>query len=86
MKNTQRLTPAILQTLTGCDLENLCAGNEAARLRMTGQIHSALQLPDCWRMDCEMRSEWGGAHPVHIRLTQPGAEGVAVELVSPSAC
>ena len=86
MKNTQHLTPAILQTLTGCDLENLCADNEAARLRMTGQIHSALQLPDCWRMDCEMRSEWGGAHPVHIRLTQPDAEGVAVELVSPSAC
>ncbi|WP_313052649.1 conjugation system SOS inhibitor PsiB family protein [Pantoea piersonii] len=86
MKQTQPLTTDMLKTLTGFDLEDLCGNGEAARLKMSGLVHSALQLSDSWRMDCEMRGEWGGAHPVHLRLTQPDASGVAVELVSPSAC
>lgn len=45
-------------------------------------VHSALQLPDSWRMDCEMRGEWGGVYPVHLRLTRADAAG----LVSPSGC
>ncbi len=46
---------------------------------------NALQLPESWRTDCEMRGEWGGAYPVHLRLTRADAAGLAVELVSPSA-
>lgn len=46
---------------------------------------NALQLPDSWRTDCEMRIEWGGAYPVHLRLTRADVAGLVVELVSPSS-
>lgn len=86
MQHSEKFTLNTLQNFSGCDFEELRDLGEAVRMRMSGLVHSALQLPDSWRMDCEMRNEWGGAHPVHLRLTQPDAEGVAVELVSPSAC
>ncbi|KTR87731.1 conjugation system SOS inhibitor PsiB family protein [Pantoea dispersa] len=49
---------------------------------MSAALLNALQLPDSWRMDCEMRGEWGGVYPVHLRLTRADA----VVLVSPSGC
>lgn len=86
MIREEQFTLNALQTFSGCDLEELSEHGEAARLRMCGLVHSALKLPDSWRMDCEMRGEWGGAYPIHLRLSQPEMEEIAVELVSPSAC
>ncbi|WP_313653481.1 conjugation system SOS inhibitor PsiB family protein [Pantoea sp.] len=86
MIRNEHFTLNTLQSFSGCDLEELSEHGEAARLRMCGLVHSALKLPDSWRMDCEMRGEWGGAYPIHLRLTQPEIEEIAVELVSPSAC
>jgi len=85
MIRDEQFTLNALQTFSGCDLEELSEYGEAARLRMCGLVHSALKLPDSWRMDCEMRGEWGGAYPIHLRLSQPEMEEIAVELVSPSA-
>lgn len=86
MNREEKFTLSTLQAFSGCDLEELSGLGEAARLRMCGLVHSALQLPDSWRMDCEMRSEWGGVYPVHLRLTRADVAGLAVELVSPSGC
>lgn len=86
MKYTEKFNLSTLQNLSGCDFEELSEHGENARLRLCGLVHSALQLPDSWHMDCEMRGEWGGVYPVHLKLTRTDAAGLAVELVSPSEC
>ncbi|MGK3138003.1 conjugation system SOS inhibitor PsiB family protein [Pantoea trifolii] len=85
MTQEEKFTLNTLQAFTGCDFEAYRNRGEAFRQRLSGAVLNALQLPDSWRTDCEMRGEWGGAYPVHLRLTRADAAGLAVELVSPSA-
>jgi hypothetical protein len=85
MTREEKFTLNTLQTFTGCDFEAYRDRGEAFRQRMSGAVLSALKLPESWRTDCEMRGEWGGAYPVHLRLTRSDVRGLAVELVSPSA-
>lgn len=85
MTQEEKITLNTLQAFTACDFEAYRDRGETFRQRLTGAVLNALQLPDCWRTDCEMRGEWGGAYPVHLRLTRTDAAGLAVELVSPSA-
>lgn len=85
MTREEKFTLKTLLTFTGCDFEAYRDRGEVFRQRLSGAVLNALQLPDCWRTDCEMRSEWGGSRPVHLRLTHADAAGVVVELVSPSA-
>ncbi|WP_052206241.1 conjugation system SOS inhibitor PsiB family protein [Pantoea rodasii] len=85
MTQQEKFTLNTLQTFTGCDFEAYRHRGEAFRQRLSGAVLNALQLPDSWRTDCEMRSEWGGAYPVHLRLTRADVAGLVVELVSPSS-
>lgn len=85
MTQEEKFTLNTLQTFTGCDFEAYRHRGEAFRQRLSGAVLNALQLPDSWQTDCEMRGEWGGAHPVHLRLSRADVAGLAVELVSPSA-
>lgn len=84
MTQEEKFTLNTLQSFTGCDFEAYRHRGEAFRQRMSGAVLNALQVPDSWQTDCEMRGEWGGAHPVHLRLTRAELSGLAVELVSPS--
>ncbi|WP_336796269.1 conjugation system SOS inhibitor PsiB family protein [Erwinia aphidicola] len=84
MTQEEKFTLNTLQAFTGCDFEAYRNRGEAFRQRLSGAVLNALQLPDSWRTDCEMRGEWGGAYPVHLRLTRAELSGLAVELVSPS--
>lgn len=85
MTQEEQFTLTTLHAFTGCDFEAYRDRGETFRQRLSGAVLNALQLPDSWQTDCEMRGEWGGAHPVHLRLTRADAAGLAVELVSPSA-
>jgi hypothetical protein len=85
MTREEKFTLNTLQTFTGCDFEAYRDRGEAFRQRMSGAVLNALELPGSWRTDCEMRGEWGGAFPVHLRLTRPDVDGLAIELVSPSS-
>lgn len=85
MTQEEKFTLNTLQTFTGCDFDAYRNRGEAFRLRLSGAVLTGLQLPDSWRTDCEMRGEWGGVYPVHLRLTRADAAWLAVELVSPSA-
>lgn len=85
MTQEEKFTLNTLQAFTACDFEAYRDRGETFRQRLTGAVLNALELPDYWRTDCEMRGEWGGAYPVHLRLTRTDAAGLAVELVSPSA-
>lgn len=85
MTHEEKFTLNTLQTFTGYDFEAYRHRGEAFRQRQSGAVLNALQLPDSWRTDCEMRGEWGGAHPVHLRLTRADVAGLVVELVSPSS-
>lgn len=80
MIQEEKFTLNTLQAFTGGDFEAYRNRGEAFRQRLTGAVLNALQLAHC-----EMRGEWGGAYPVHLRLTRADAAGLAVELVSPSA-
>lgn len=85
MTQEEKFTLNTLQSFTGCDFEAYRHRGEAFRQRLSGAVLNTLQLPDSWHTDCEMRGEWGGAYPVHLRLTCADVAGLAVELVSPSA-
>ncbi|HBH6890122.1 TPA: hypothetical protein KUM96_004384 [Serratia marcescens] len=85
MTQEEKFTLNTLQAFTGCDFEAYRHRGEAFRQRLSGAVLNALQLPDSWRTDCEMRSEWGGAYPVHLRLTRADVAGLVVELASPSS-
>lgn len=85
MTQEEKFTLNTLQTFTGCDLDAYRNRGEAFRLHLRDAVLNALQLPESWRTDCEMRGEWGGVYPVHLWLTRADAAWLAVELVSPSA-
>jgi hypothetical protein len=83
MTKEEKFTLAKLQAFTASDFEQYRDRGDDARLRLTNAVITALSLPQCWQVDCEQRREWGGLHPVHLRLSHPSAPQVLIEIISP---
>lgn len=83
MTKEEQFTLSTLHAFTSTDFEQYRERGEAFRLRLSNAVISCLALPDCWRVDCECRQEWGGQYPVHLHLSHQGAPQVVVELISP---
>lgn len=83
MTKEEKFTLAKLQAFTSSDFEQYRDRGDDARLRLSHAVISALSLPACWQVDCEQRQEWGGVHPVHLRLSHQSAPRVPIEIVCP---
>lgn len=83
MTRDESLTLARLQTFSAYDYESYRARGEEFRQRLTGAVMHALNLSDIWRIDCEIRGEWGGVFPVHLRLTHRKCRHVTIDILSP---
>lgn len=83
MTKEEKFTLAKLQAFTSTDFEQYRDRGDDARLRLSNAVISALSLPACWQVDCEQRQEWGGVHPVHLRLSHQSSPQVPIDITSP---
>ncbi|AHM76669.2 hypothetical protein LC20_06097 (plasmid) [Yersinia hibernica] len=83
MTKEEKFTLAVLQAFTSTDHEQYRERGEEARLRLSNAVASFLALPECWTVDCERRLEWGGVHPVHLRLSHQCAPQVLIDVIGP---
>lgn len=83
MTKEEKFTLAKLQAFTATDFEQYRERGDEARLRLSSAVITALSLPECWQVDCELRHEWGGLHPVNLRLSHQAAPRVLIEISSP---
>lgn len=83
MTKEEKLSLAVLSALTASEHEQYRERGIEARQRMSGAVVSLLALPECWTVDCERRHEWGGVHPVHLRLSHQCAPQVLFDIIGP---
>lgn len=83
MTRDEVFTLTRLQAFSPCDYESYRARGEEFRQRLSGAVMHALNLSDVWRTDCEIRGEWGGVFPVHLRLTHRRCKHVTIDILSP---
>lgn len=83
MTKEEKFSLAKLQAFTSNDFEQYRERGEEYRLRLSSAVIAALSLPEYWRVDCEIREEWGGLHPVYLRLYHFEAPSVPIEILSP---
>lgn len=83
MTKEEKITLAKLQAFTATDFEQYRERGDKARMTLSSAVITELALPDCWQIDCEQRQEWGGVHPVHLRVHHPLASQVPFEILCP---
>ena len=83
MIREETFTLTKLQSFTATEHEQYRERGEEARLRLSSAAARFLAMPDCWALDCERRYEWGGVHPVHLRLLHQDAPATVIEVVGP---
>ncbi|MFT2798937.1 conjugation system SOS inhibitor PsiB [Serratia sp. N21D137] len=83
MTKEEKFTLSKLQSFTATDFEQYRDRGDEARLRLSSAVITALSLPECWQVDCEQRQEWGGLHPVHLRMSHQSAPQLQFEITGP---
>lgn len=77
------LTLSRLLAFTPEDYEAYRARGKTHRHRLCCAVLNALNPGQVWRTDEEIREEWGGVFPVHLRLTHRNCRHVQVDILSP---
>ena len=85
MNRDEAFTLTRLQAFSACDYKSYRARGEEFRQRLCGAVMHELNLSDVWRTDCEIRGEWGGVFPVHLRLTHRRVKHVTIDILSPGS-
>lgn len=83
MTKEEKFSLATLQRFTATDFEQYRERGDEFRQRLSSAVIAALSLPECWRVDYEHRQEWGGLHPVHLRLCHHSAPQVPIDIIGP---